>query len=425
VNVLLLAIGSHGDVHPFVGLGMRLRARGHAVTVAANEMFEPLVKRAGLGFAQIGAADDYIKLAQDPALWSRTKAFQTVMQRGVLPSVRPMYDLCMNFASKGNSIIAGSSLALGMRLAEEKLKQPMTLIHLAPAIIRTVHNFPVLPGTPIRAWMPSFLKRFVYFVADYLIIDPTLKKSVNEIRKDIGLPALKTSVWAWWNNAARVIGMWPEWFGPWQPDWPENLKLTGFPLYDEQDHRQLGEALTTFIAAGSAPVAFTAGSAMWSDHHFFEESVEACQRGSFRGILLTKHRENLPAKLPDSVIHVDYAPFSLLLPKCAATVHHGGIGTTAQALAAGHPQIVMPFAHDQLDNANRVVMLGCGAWIEPKRYRAKNVAKTLLELDHNYKIKRRCQQVKQLFSGADPLTQTAQLLEQLSQAGVPSEELFP
>jgi UDP:flavonoid glycosyltransferase YjiC (YdhE family) len=414
VNVLLLALGSHGDVHPFVGLGLRMESRGHHVTVAANQSFQSLIVRAGLEFAELGTADEYNKLAHDPNLWSRTRAFKTVMQNGVLPAIRPMYDLCMNFAQRGNTIIAGSSLALGMRLAEEKLRRPVALIHLAPGIIRTLHNFPVLPGTPIRAWMPRFAKRFTFWVADKVVIDRILKKQINVIRKDINLPPLETSVWTWWNNATQVIGMWPEWFGPWQPDWPGNLTVTGFPLYDEQDHRQLSGAVATFLAAGSPPVAFTAGSAMWSDHHFFEESVSACIRGNFRGILLTKHRDKVPEKLPDSVIHVDYAPFSQLLPRCAATVHHGGIGTTAQALASGHPQLVMPFAHDQLDNANRVVKLGCGAWIEPRAYRANRVCKTLMALDHNYQTKRNCQEVKRLFAGADPLTQTAQLLEALS-----------
>jgi rhamnosyltransferase subunit B len=413
VNILLLALGSHGDVHPFVGLGLRLKARNHTVTVAANEIFAPLIRKAGLTFAALGTEEEYTALAHDPALWSRSKAFQTVMERGVLPSLRPMYDLCIDFAKSGDAVIAGSSLALGLRLAEEKLQKPMALIHLAPGIIRTLHNFPVLPGTPVRAWMPSFLKRFVYAVADKLVIDRAMKKPINEVRKEINLPPLGRSVWDWWNDAHQVIGLWPEWFGPWQSDWPENLKITGFPLYDEQDHRQLSDALSTFIAGGSPPVAFTAGSAMWSGHHFFEESVEACRRGNFRGILLTKHREKVPIQLPDSVMHVEYAPFSQLLPRCAATVHHGGIGTTAQALAAGHPQVIMPFAHDQLDNANRVVKLGCGAWIEPGDYRSKYVASTLLSLDKNYKIKRRCQEVKGLFSGADPLTQTAQILESL------------
>ena len=70
-----------------------------------------------------------------------------------------------------------------------------------------------------------------------------------------------------------------------------------------------------------------------------------------RGLLLSRHREHIPRTLPSDVRHVEYAPFSELLPRCAALVHHGGIGTSAQALAAGVPQLIMPMGHDQPDNS--------------------------------------------------------------------------
>src|SRR4051794_13214997 len=92
LNTLLIALGSHGDVHPFVGIGRALRGRGHHVTVMANGLFEPLVTRAGLGFLACGTADEYRAVATNPDLWHPTKGFKMVAEFGMLRNIRPVYD---------------------------------------------------------------------------------------------------------------------------------------------------------------------------------------------------------------------------------------------------------------------------------------------------------------------------------------------
>ena len=145
-------------------------------------------------------------------------------------------------------------------------------------------------------------------------------------------------------------------------------RLTGFPLYDEGDVAPLSADLQRFLEAGDPPIAFTPGSANWQGRHFLTESAGACRLLGRRGILLTRHREHVPDPLPPGVIHVDFAPFSRLLPRCAAVVHHGGIGSAAQGLAAGVPQLAMPMAHDQLDNATRLKRLGVARWVAQKAF---------------------------------------------------------
>ena len=125
-------------------------------------------------------------------------------------------------------------------------------------------------------------------------------------------------------------------------------------------------------------------------HRFFAESVAACARLNRRGILLSMNAQHIPRELPTSIIHVDYAPFSALLPRVAALVHHGGIGTTAQALRAGVSQLIMPLSHDQFDNATRVVKMNAGLEIPLRRYRAGAVAKTLAKLLESREIRTGC-----------------------------------
>src|SRR5207253_413252 len=135
------------------------------------------------------------------------------------------------------------------------------------------------------------------------------------------------------------------------------------------------------------------GSAMKQGKAFFAAAVEACVKLGRRGMLLTRFPEQVPSPLPDGIRHFEYVPFSQVFPRAAAVVHHGGIGTTAQALAAAVPQLVMHMAHDQPDNAARVLRLGVGRPISPKAFRAPAVAKALHALSSSPEIAERCRLV--------------------------------
>jgi UDP:flavonoid glycosyltransferase YjiC (YdhE family) len=178
-----------------------------------------------------------------------------------------------------------------------------------------------------------------------------------------------------------------------QPDWPAQLRLTDFPLYDERGATAAPEGLREFLAAGDPPLVFTPGSAMQQARQFFTKAVAICQRLGRRGLLLSRWAQNVPAELPASVRHFEYIPFSEVLPHAAALVHHGGIGTTAQALAAGIPQLVMPFGFDQLDNAARVGRLGVGDSLEARRFTASAAGDKLRALLDSRAVAQRCREV--------------------------------
>jgi UDP:flavonoid glycosyltransferase YjiC (YdhE family) len=209
------------------------------------------------------------------------------------------------------------------------------------------------------------------------------------------------------------MGLWPQWYAPTQPDWPSQFHAVGFPLYDETGITPISAELDQWLSSGDAPIAFTPGSAMIHGAEFFQESANACAILKRRGILLTRHREQIPAQLPEGVRHVDYAPFGQLLPRCAALVHHGGIGTTAQALRAGCPQLIMPLAHDQFDNANRIHRLGAGGSIPVKKYRAANVAAALRPMVETPNVRETCREVARRFDGFTPLEEACDLVEKL------------
>jgi len=412
VNILLIALGSHGDVHPFVGIGLRLRERGHHVAVAANEYFKPLIDHASLEFVEVGTADEYRKLATNPDLWHPTRAPHAVFE-GTAHYLRRIYDITVDFARRPDSIVAASSLALGARVAQDAHRIPMATVHLSPSIFQSVHAPPMfMPFNLFPAWTPRWVYRGLWAVINK-IMDRTIGPLLNELRAESGLPPVKNILRDYWHSPRQVIGMFPDWFGPIQPDWPKQVTLTGFPLFDEPDLSPISAELDQFLRAGEPPIAFTPGSAMWQAHEFFAASAEACVRLKRRGLLLTRHRDHLPPTLPPGVIHVHYAPFSTLLPRCAAFVHHGGIGSSAQALASGVPQLVTPFAHDQPDNADRLTRLGVAETLPARKYKPSRIVPALDRLLRSSEIAQSCRRVKERFAGVDPLGQTCDLIESL------------
>ena len=217
----------------------------------------------------------------------------------------------------------------------------------------------------------------------------------------------------WWNSPDLVIGMFPDWFAHPAADWPKQTQLTGFGLWDERAIGGVSQEMYDFLNAGEPPVVFTPGSAMWQAQDFFTACVDACTRLHRRGILLTRHRDHLPANLPHFIRHFEYAPFSQLLPSVACLVHHGGIGTSAQAMAAGVRQVVTPMAHDQLDNAARMEKLGIAKVIPAQKLNGSNLARAIKAMFDNRDFYVRADWVSEWFVHEQPLVDTAKLIEQL------------
>ncbi len=271
-------------------------------------------------------------------------------------------------------------------------------------------------GVPMTPTTPRFLKRIYFAIGDMFVIDRCLARPINAMRRDLGLRPVRGIFRKWMHSPDLCIGLFPDWFALPQRDWPPNSRVTGFPLYDERGLEPLSAELLSFLDAGSPPIAFTPGSAMRQGLPFFQAAAEACKKLGRRGLLLSRHRGHIPADLTPGVIHIDYAPFSELLPRCAALVHHGGVGTLSQALASGIPQLVMPMAHDQIDNASRLCRLGVAAQLEPKLFRGPAVADALGALLGSDAVAAKCREIAERFSAADPLGQTCDLIESLAPA---------
>jgi UDP:flavonoid glycosyltransferase YjiC (YdhE family) len=191
--------------------------------------------------------------------------------------------------------------------------------------------------------------------------------------------------------------------------------VVGFPLWDSQDDAQLPNDVIEFLAAGEPPIAFSPGSANRVADRFFAAAIEVCHRLGRRGLLLTKYDHQLPAKLPDTVRHFGFVPLSKLLPHTAALVHHGGIGSCAQGLAAGVPQLVRPMSYDQFDNSRRLVRLGVAKEISVRRFRGPSVAAALEQLLQTSSVAATCRELAARCNGPASLAAACNELERLAE----------
>ena len=356
MQILLSALGSAGDVHPFIAIGRALMARGHGVRLLAAPVFADRVERAGLDFAPMGEPGEYERLLAQADLWDARRGARFILDE-LLARLPEAYATTAAHVVPGETLLVGSTLAWGTRLVQEQTGLPAATIHLSPLCIPSAVAPPVLPVVGDLAWLPTPVLRWGQDLAERLVMDRWTRPRLNAFRATLGLPPVRR-VWSRWiHSPDLVVGAWPAWFAPVQPDWPPATITSGFPIFDEGG-APMDDALRAFLDAGPPPIGITPGSAMAHGRSFFARALAACTALGTRAIFVTPFADQLPASLPPSIHHVPYVPFGALLPRLSALVHHGGIGTAAQALAAGVPQVVVPFAHDQFDNAARLQRLG-------------------------------------------------------------------
>lgn len=415
-EVYLIPMGTPGDVQPFIEIGQRLLARGHEVKLVAHQPFAQWAARFGLGMVELGTAAQYQRLLDDENLWVPAKAHRVFARKLVVPTMQPMYDLLAAAQAKNpDCVVLGQTMALGARVAQEKLGIKLLTLHRQPAVLRSVYDSSTLPFLQLGRLVPTPLKQMQYRLLDALI-DHTYRPQLDAMRAKVGLRPVRKIFSQWLHSPQGVLCMWPQWFAAPQPDWPANCVLAGF------DVQSGGEAdppmeLVRFLESGDKPIVFTTGSGMKHGRSFYQQSVQACKLLKRRGILATRFTDQVPTDLPPDVLHVRYAPFNWLLPKCAAAVHHAGIGTLAQCMAAGVPQLCMPgIVFDTADNARRACSLGVGSSIESGQYRAARVADLLRPLLEDQTVQAHCREIAARIASSDALNVVCQRIEQLEQA---------
>ena len=410
---MVVTIGSAGDLFPFMAMALALRALGHRVSFLAPEQHAPYVADSGLAFT--GLPVDPAVLA-DPDLWHPTRGFGVVWHatRPAMAEIVPFVDA---LPADEPCVLLVHPLALPeadlCRATRPGLK--VAAAYLAPQNLPTVHDPLMFGPWRVPRWVPLGLRRWLLRRLAKAFLDPVALTDVNAARTKRGMAKVTGLIDHIFAVPDLSVTLFPEWFAPTQPDWPQPLYRADFPLFDPEPDALLSPELERFLTEqGAKPVVFTHGTGNTQARAYFEHARQAVERLGVRAIFLTPHREQLPPDLPPAILWQDYVPLRRLLPQVSLLVHHGGIGTTAEALRAGTPQLVVPLAHDQFDNAARVEALGAGASLRARTLDAARLARTLHRLLGDDTLAGRCRDISRPFAPEQALRGLCARLEALA-----------
>jgi rhamnosyltransferase subunit B len=415
LHVLLPTMGSAGDVHPFIALGVALRARGHRATILTNPIFQEIIEAQGIGFLPVGTAAEANAAIANPELWHLRKGFKVIAQV-IVPAIAEIYELIEKHVD-ADTVVAFSSLAFGARVAQEKLGVPSASVHLQPSVIRTFVDQGMMGNVRLSASRPKWFKQGLFRLIDYLIVDRRIKEPLNALRARLGLEPVDRVMHRWIHSPQLVIAFFPDWFAAPQPDWPPNSHTVGFPLWDADGETPLPADAEEFLNSRAAPLIFTPGSAGATMQRFFKESVNAARELHLPAMLVTNYPEQVPKNLPRDIRVFGYLPFSQVLPRAALLVYHGGVGTLAQGIKAGIPHLVVPHGYDQFDSGWRIEQLKLGRSIAQSRYRARRVVRAIESILGDAASAQRCRDFASRIDSADAVGRACALIEGLAPRG--------
>jgi UDP:flavonoid glycosyltransferase YjiC (YdhE family) len=379
MRIVILAIGSRGDVQPYLALGVGFRKAGHDVLLAADAEFEALVRTRDLDFFPLRTRmrAHMLDARKRKVLVAATRnPFETIWLawRTKNPDEeRRKWEDCWS-ASQGAEVIISSQAAYQGRHIAEKLGVPNMPASYTPFIAPEF----------LRRYLPRYLRlgRLAYRPFAIMLgqlIWQSIRTEVNRARKEIlGLPpapffgslrrAYREKIPVLWGFSRFVV--------PRPAHWPPWFHVTGHWFLDHPPDWQPPPRLVEFLAAGPPPVSIGFGSTPAEHTEWLTANVlEALRRSEQRGVLLAGWTGLGKADVPDDVLVVDDVPHDWLFPRVAAAVHHGGAGTTAASLRAGVPTVIAPSIADHYFWAERVVALGVGPpYLELDRLTADQLA---------------------------------------------------
>ena len=424
MRIVLATWGSFGDLHPFLALGNGLRSRGHDVVLATSALYREKVGREGIGFAPMRPdLPTPEQVGPEMARWMDARGGpKAVLRDTVVPAVREQF-VDLRAACVGADCLVAHPIVVAAPMVSDIDGIPLVGAALQPILFLSAHDPCVPPGVPALVeaplpppWMMApILRRVRHHLRGWT-------GPVDSLRQELGLPDRGHPLFEAPFHNGTNLALWDPVLGGPQPDWPPGTVQTGFPFHDtlgaEPPEAPGRTHWESFLESGPAPVCFTLGtSAVVDPGAFWDSAVGACRRLGLRAVLLVGRHTGAwkPVRSDPNVCVVDYAPHSEIMPRCAAIVHQGGVGTTGQALRSGRPQVVVPWSHDQPDHARRIAKAGLGVFVPRHRIGAKRFETALAQVLGDKSVVDRAKEVGELVAGRDAVAHACAVIEGLAE----------
>ncbi|HMT07520.1 MAG TPA: glycosyltransferase [Pyrinomonadaceae bacterium] len=381
-RIVLSTMGSLGDLHPMIALGLELRRRGHSALINSWSGYREKVESLGLEFASLRPDVDIDDRELHARAMDASKGPEFVIKELILPNIQAMYDDVMAATDGADVLINGEIVYVGDAVAQTRDIKWISS-GLAPLAMFSSHDPNVYPQA---SWVFDFLRPLPVAFHDALfgLMRWTIRdwfEPYQKFRKELGLSEDHDPVFIDKFSPLLHLAMFSRALGEPQPDWPKQTVQTGACFFDESETCELSPELAAFLDSGEPPIVFTLGSAAVLDaRDFFDESVAAARSLGKRAVVLYGRDCPRPKGLSDEIVGFEYAPFSQLFPRSSCVVHQAGVGTTHQVLRAGVPAVIVPFSHDQPDNAARCRRQGAAVIVSRNSYNRRTAAEAIKQI---------------------------------------------
>lgn len=374
LSIVIMAVGSRGDVQPFIPIGRRLAQR-HRVRLATHREFRPMVEQAGLAFYPLGGNPHEMM------------EYIVKTNGSILPT---RLDQIWEDVPKKRAMIAEILASTWRACTEADPERPGTPpfrpdaivanppsyghIHCAEALHIPLHMIFTMPWSATCAFPHPFARidasahRPVENFFSYGLMDLLVWAGIGDLvdtfrRETLGLPPVTLTDGAALleDHEVPFTYLWPASLVPKPEDWGPHIDLANFIEYEQAHTYRPPQALLDFLAAGEAPIYVGFGSVVAEDPVGLTRTIfTALDRAGARGIVSAGWAHLGGETPPSNVYVIGDAPHDWLFARCRAVCHHGGAGTTSAGLRAGLPTVVVPFFGDQFFWGRIVADAGAG-----------------------------------------------------------------
>ncbi len=402
--VILATTGTRGDLLPFIALAQGLRDRGRRVLMLASGFHEAAMQASGLAYRTFGTLEQGQAVLDNPDLWDERKGF-SVIWNSLVPELGALRQVIQGLPEHESCVVLSHPILIPVAALARSVRPDLRLVaaYLAPSNLCSSHDMLTAGSLPIPRWVPLAWRQALWRAIHKIWIDPAILPSLNSARARLKLPEVPGFFEHMLKAPNASVGLFPQWFASMQPDWPQPFTEGDFVSAPADAQPSLPPDLEKFLSDGDRPIVFTPGTGHRHAARYFSAAATVLSRLGRRGVFVTPYPSQVPDPLPGNVFWQAQVPFSALLPRAAAVVHHGGIGTTAESFRAGIPQLIVPFAYDQFENGRRAKRMGVADVLLAKRLSSRRMQKQLARLLVAPEVRQACDAVaRRMAQKPDP-----------------------
>jgi UDP:flavonoid glycosyltransferase YjiC (YdhE family) len=364
MKIVISTFGSLGDFYPYLEMGVLLSAAGYEVTLATCMVYRERVEQSGLHFRAIRPDFSF----EDRELLKKAMTLKTgsevIVKNIIMEYIQDTYDDLLGICSGSDLLINHAYVYAGPMVAK-KLNLKWISCNLSPTNFWSAFDPCVLPHSPTTIRLTKMGYRFNYFFNQFIrYYTKRWCLSLYKLRKDIGSSDRSQPLFEGQHSPHLVLALFSRHFAAKQGDWPVQTTLTGFLRGGTPGRFADYPNLEKFLEIFPEPIVVGLGSSVVVNPEKIYDAAILAAMEMKKGLVLVGGEGYKPKINIDSSIFITgYIPYDILFPKAGVIVHHGGIGTTYESIAAGKPILIIPHSGDQPDNGYRLQKLNVGDFL--------------------------------------------------------------